>query len=150
MAGSICWNPYRLFSPIIRRYVQMFGEANERQCPHSGPGAHIALGYASWPAYLADVLGETPLRLERDVRQELVAELTAQGMSTRAIAPIVGASVAQVKRDAGGSFGPPARRGNEHTDEQWADYAAAMNVDQATGEIIDAEIVEIPRSTRPS
>lgn len=61
--------------------------------------AHIALGYVSWTAYLADVLGETPMRLERDVRQALVAELSEQGMSTRAIAPIVGVGVGTVHRD---------------------------------------------------
>jgi hypothetical protein len=63
--------------------------------------SHIALGYASWQAYLADVLGETPMRLERDTRQALVAELTTQGMSTRAIAPIVGVDNATVHRDLG-------------------------------------------------
>ena len=47
--------------------------------------AHVALGYASWTAYLQDVFGDEPLRLARDVRQELVAELTAQGMSSREI-----------------------------------------------------------------
>lgn len=104
--------------------------------------AHVTLGYASWTAYLADVLGETQLRLEREVRQELVAELTSQGMSTRAIAPIVGVDRKTVERDVRGTFVPPDRRGNEHTDEQWADYADAMNVDPDTGEIIDAEIVE--------
>jgi hypothetical protein len=61
--------------------------------------AHLALGYPSWTAYLSDVLGETPMRLEREVRQELVAELAAQGMSSRAIAPIVGAGHSTVDRD---------------------------------------------------
>jgi len=37
--------------------------------------------------------------LERDTRQDIVAELTAQGMSTRAIAPIVGAGVMTVQDD---------------------------------------------------
>lgn len=60
---------------------------------------HTVLGYASWQAYLADVLGDTPLRLERDTRKELSVELTALGMSTRAIAPILGISHMQVKRD---------------------------------------------------
>ena len=70
--------------------------------------AHVALGYASWTAYLQDVFGDEPLRLARDVRQELVAELTAQGMSSRAIAPIVGVDKETVRRDvAGGAFAPP-------------------------------------------
>jgi len=49
---------------------------------------------------MADVFADAPLRLERDARQELVAELASQGMSTRAIAPIVGVSQMQVVRDA--------------------------------------------------
>jgi hypothetical protein len=52
--------------------------------------AHVALGYKSWTAYLADTLGHEPLRLPRDQRQELVGYLAGEGMSTRAIAPIVG------------------------------------------------------------
>lgn len=62
-------------------------------------GAHEALGYKSWTAYLAEVLGDEPLRLARDDRQEMVKVLSAEGMSTRAIAPIVGASHMQVARD---------------------------------------------------
>lgn len=61
--------------------------------------AHLALGYASWTAYLADVLGEEPMRLARGERQEMVQMLSAEGMSTRAIAPIVGASQKTVARD---------------------------------------------------
>lgn len=52
--------------------------------------AHLALGYASWTAYLSEVLGEEPMRLARGERQEMVQMLSAEGMSTRAIAPIVG------------------------------------------------------------
>lgn len=63
--------------------------------------AHLALGYASWTAYLADVLGEEPMRLARGERQEMVQMLSAEGMSTRAIAPIVGADHVTVSRDLG-------------------------------------------------
>lgn len=63
---------------------------------------HLALGYPSWTAYLADLFGAEPLQVARDVRQELVAELAAQGMSTRAIAPIVGVTKSQVSRDLAG------------------------------------------------
>lgn len=61
--------------------------------------AHVALGYASWTAYLSDVLGAEPLRLPRDQRQELVGYLSGEGMSTRAIAPIVGVTDRHVRRD---------------------------------------------------
>jgi hypothetical protein len=63
--------------------------------------AHLALGYASWTAYLAEVLGEEPMRLARGERQEMVQMLSAEGMSTRAIAPIVGADHVTVSRDLG-------------------------------------------------
>lgn len=62
---------------------------------------HITLGYASWTAYVRDLFGDEPLRLARDVRRELVAELADAGMSTRAIAPIVGVDNATVHRDLG-------------------------------------------------
>lgn len=76
----------------VEKLQRLVGEAQEGQ-------AHIALGYASWTAYLADVLGEEPLRLARDERRELVGWLAGEGMSTRAIAPIVGASFKTVARD---------------------------------------------------
>jgi hypothetical protein len=68
-----------------------------------------ALGYPSWTAYLAETLGDEPMRLARDERQEMVKVLSAEGMSNRAIAPIVGASEPTVRRDvqAGASFDAP-------------------------------------------
>ena len=47
------------------------------------------LGYASWTAYLADVMGEQPLRLPRDERQQIVGYLAGEGMSSRAISRVV-------------------------------------------------------------
>lgn len=64
--------------------------------------AHLVLGYASWTAYLSEVLGEEPMRLARSERQEMVQLLSAEGMSTRAIAPIVGASHETVSADMRG------------------------------------------------
>jgi hypothetical protein len=57
------------------------------------------LGYASWTAYLSATLGEMPLRLDKAERQEVVAMLSEQGLSTRAIAPIVGVSHMTVSND---------------------------------------------------
>lgn len=57
------------------------------------------LGFASWTAYLADTLGDEPMRLGRDERQELVGYLAGEGLSVRAIAPIVGSTKSQVARD---------------------------------------------------
>lgn len=61
--------------------------------------AHLALGYKSWTAYLSDVLSDEPLRLAREERRELTVRLADEGMSSRAIAPIVGASYDTVQRD---------------------------------------------------
>lgn len=88
--------------------------------------AHVALGYASWTAYLTDVFGDEPLRLARDVRQELVAELAAQGMSTRAIAPIVGASQRTVANDVSSSA-------------HLAEEVTVINVISETGEVVEEE-----------
>jgi hypothetical protein len=60
---------------------------------------HVVLGYPSWTAYLADVLGKEPMRLAADERRELVAYLSGEGMSARAIAPVVGVDHATVARD---------------------------------------------------
>lgn len=61
--------------------------------------AHTVLGYASWTAYLADVLGELHLNLSRDQRREIVTLLTDEGMSTRAIAAVVSVDQKTVVND---------------------------------------------------
>lgn len=86
----------RLTASTIRerwdRLVQLVEQAK------AGEVADV-LGYASWTAYLSDVLGGQ-MRLAGPERAEWVGYLTGQGMSTRAIAPIVGASPKTVARDA--------------------------------------------------
>jgi hypothetical protein len=62
---------------------------------------HDALGYASWTAYLVDTL--EPLHLDRDRRREMVELLAKEGVSARAIAPIVGASDWTVRQEAAGA-----------------------------------------------
>ena len=63
------------------------------------------LGFASWTSYLADTLGEEPMRVSREERLELVGYLAGEGLSTRAIAPIVGASHMTIARDLETSSG---------------------------------------------
>lgn len=71
--------------------------------------AHIVLGYPSWPAYLADVLGDLHLHLGRDDRRDLVGYLSDKGMSTRAIATTVNVARNTVKSDLQvGQIDPPA------------------------------------------
>lgn len=63
-------------------------------------GDHETMGYRSWPEYIAALFSDTPLmRLSRDERKVIVADLAEQGMSSRAIAPVVGAHHATVARD---------------------------------------------------
>lgn len=68
-----------------------------------------ALGYRSPGDYAADRFGGALTRLSIPVRQAVVQELTDAGMSTRAIAPVVGASQKTVDRDrrAGESHDSP-------------------------------------------
>ena len=87
--------------------------------------AHVALGYASWTAYLSDVLGREPIRLDAPQRRELVSYLSGEGMSTRAIAPIVGVSHETVRADAGVKKLTPA-----------------VPVDRETGEIAETSGAE--------
>lgn len=72
-------------------------------------GVHEALGYRSWTDYVStEFVGVLP-RLSREPRRELVATLSETGMSSRAIAPVVGVSDRQVRNDiAGGKYFPPA------------------------------------------
>jgi transposase-like protein len=59
---------------------------------------HVALGFASWTAYLADALGGR-LELDSDSRREVVALMSGEGMSQRAIAQAVGVNQATISRD---------------------------------------------------
>lgn len=72
-------------------------------------GDHLTLGYPSWPALLVDVFGSEPLRLAREVRREVVSEMSEAGASTRAIASTLGVSRNTVKADIRqvGQFDPP-------------------------------------------
>jgi hypothetical protein len=60
---------------------------------------HQVLGFTSWPAYLADVLGSKDLHLDTTERRELVGYLSSTGVSTRGIAQAVGASKNTVTND---------------------------------------------------
>jgi transposase-like protein len=101
---------------------------------------HEVMGYRSWTEYIAALCSDTPLmRLSRDERKVIVADLAEQGMSTRAIAPVVGAhrdTVAQDLRDAGGGFPPPVEPRNiTGTDGKTYTRPTPVTVDHETGEI---------------
>lgn len=58
---------------------------------------HVALGFDSWTAYVADAVRFKPESIEQ--RRELVALMFGEGMSERAIAEVVGVSQKTVDRD---------------------------------------------------
>lgn len=68
--------------------------------------AWIALGYESWPEYVAGEFGG-PLRLGREDRKQVVAELRQAGLSTRGIGEALGTSHVQVQRDLAGGTNVP-------------------------------------------
>ncbi len=59
---------------------------------------HVALGFASWTAYLADALGGQ-IELGTDSRRSVVELLAGEGMSNRAIATAVGVTEGTVRND---------------------------------------------------
>lgn len=62
-------------------------------------GGHAALGYRSASEYLEREFAEVLSGLDVDARRVAVRELSALGMSTRAIAPVVGTDYSTVSRD---------------------------------------------------
>ncbi len=68
--------------------------------------AWIPLGYASWDVMIA--AEGLAVRLPRDERQEVVMTYSAAGLSSRAIAPVLGITDRQARRDiSGGTNVPP-------------------------------------------
>ena len=76
----------------VEKMQRLVAEAEQGQ-------AHIALGYKSWTAYVADLFGDEPMRLPRDERREVVAWLAGEGMSVPAIAAVTGVADRTVQRD---------------------------------------------------
>lgn len=77
---------YRAVLPMIREAIEKRDD--------------IALGYRSPGDYVSDRFGQSLAGLGIEVRRAVVGELTQAGLSTRAIAPVVGASQKTVARDA--------------------------------------------------
>lgn len=61
--------------------------------------AYAVLGYASHGAYIKDRFGDALGKLGIELRREIVRELSSAGLSTRAIAPVVGVSNFTVSKD---------------------------------------------------
>jgi hypothetical protein len=69
--------------------------------------AWAALGYSSWDDYCTREFGTARLKLPREERQEVVASLREQGMSTRAIAAATGVHHSTVADDLQPGVGFP-------------------------------------------
>lgn len=83
----------------LEQVLPLIGEALTRD-------AWKALGYASPTAYVSERFAGALTRLSPDVRRPVVAQLSAAGMSTRAIAPVVGVTQRQVSTDVRSDFSP--------------------------------------------
>lgn len=84
----------------LEQVMPMIREALTRE-------AWKALGYASPTAYVSERFAGALGRLPRNVRQPVVCELSAAGMSTRAIAPIVQVHHDTVASDVRSGVGNP-------------------------------------------
>lgn len=104
----------------IQRRLDMVADSIELVIPMieaaKNGNAHQALGYQSWTAYVADKFGGTLARLGKSERLPFVELLADQGMSTRAIASVVGVSKSTVADDLSSS--------GHLTAEPVADYLA--------------------------
>lgn len=79
----------------LEQVLPLIGEALTKD-------AWKALGYASPTAYVSERFAGALGRLSADVRRPVVQQLSQAGMSTRAIAPVVGASHMTVSNDLAG------------------------------------------------
>lgn len=96
--------------------------------------AYAVLGYASHGAYIKDRFGDALGKLGVDMRREVVRELSSAGLTTRAIAPVIGVNQATVVRDiARDASASPVRN---LTPAPVASEPAVI-VNESTGEIVE-------------
>lgn len=124
-------------------------------------GVHEALGYRSWTEYVSKEFAGVLPRLGREPRRELVATLTETGMSTRAIAPIVGADHSTVVRDiARGASAPPqtpspeprgeAEPGEGRTSSEAPSDNRGVEAGAATPEVQSERVEPLATAPRPT
>lgn len=77
----------------LEQVLPLIGEALTRR-------AWESLGYVSPQAYVSERFAGSLARLSPDVRRPVVAQLSAAGMSTRQIAPVVGVTHKTVVKDS--------------------------------------------------
>lgn len=122
--------------------VQQAKEANDAE----------ALGYPSWTAYVVEEFGGVLPRLDREDRRPLVVELRALGMSTRAVAGLVGVNHVTVLNDekAGGESSPPAAPvGQPYATTTGLDGKTYVRPLHAVPDDDTEEAPEVPRKANP-
>lgn len=112
---------YRLVLPMIREAIEKRDD--------------VALGYRSVGEYVSDRFGGALTNLGVDVRRAVVGELTQAGMSTRAIAPVVGVDQKTVVRDI--------HRGEAHASPVTSVTPASVPISVADEEAIEPTGVRV-------
>ncbi len=116
-----------------------------------------ALGYETWDAYINGEYGEHRVQLPRDQRREIVAGMSAAGMSTRAIGSAIGTGNATVHRDLMASV-PDETDGEPRTvlsldgRERPASRPAPDEnvwIEPDADEVVDAELLDEPARPEP-
>jgi hypothetical protein len=134
------------------RLASQVAEAYQRR-------ADKALGYESWADYAQAEFGEKTASIAAPIRRELVSTLSAEGMSTRAIAPAVGVSRQQIVNDRRASevstnlTPAPAADPEPHPSKSWSDFATAVeqqvNAQPAKVTGLDGKTYQKPKTPSP-
>jgi hypothetical protein len=104
----------------LTKLTDLIGQAKDTEI-------HLVLGFPSWTAYLASALGELELAMNAPARRELVALLSDEGMSNRAIAQAVGVTEGTVRND---------KVRNDYAPRRPTIAVDRTVIDIATGEVI--------------
>jgi hypothetical protein len=106
-----------------------------------------ALGYSSWTLYVSEEFTDALAGLRRVDRVPIVEKLSATGMSTRAISPVVGVSQGQVVKDLSEVIHKESRAATPTVEHACSDTAASeidtnATLDTAAGEVLDEQPIE--------
>lgn len=137
-----------LIRAALDRVSTAWGQLGERISEAYQRRADLALGYNSWAEY-AEAELKPAEGLAADVRRQLVGLLSAQGMSTRAIAPTVGVTDRQVRYDAQVGKDFPPVPGSTVATRDGVVIAEQQHIDLATGEVLDIPQAPVTATHEP-
>lgn len=114
--------------------------------------ADLALGYESWSEYAETEFGEQTQLLAAPIRRELVSYLSAEGMSSRSIAPAMGITdrrARQIVNEVGSDFPPESEAvAVIESGAAWVEpgdeipLETRTHIDRRSGQVIDREPIE--------